>query len=986
MSLADLKVGTRLWLGMGLIVLLSALLAATAWAGAQALWQQTAGLHDHPLLVRRALADLQADIAGIQLDTKGALLADSPARSLEAQASIEARRDDSLRHLAVIEERYLGPKEDVVQVGEAFSRWSSQSREVFRLLREGRRPDAIAMDGPSGAEHASLVALQEGFDRIDRFALARGDAFYREAQEQRASLERRLGIVSATILGLSLLIAWLLTASIRRPIQKLTDVAREFKQGRMDGRVTGVSGSELGVLGSVFNDMAGEIQAVTDLRERVARISDVMVRHGDPRAFFLHLIRALMQDSDSQVGAAYLRAPSGTEFLLFESIGLSSDARRSFSSAGMEGELGPVLASRAIQRVTDIPPDTRFAFSAVTGDILPREIVTIPVVAGSDVVAVISLASVRPYRPEALGLLEAISGTLTARVSGVLIAGKTQELAARLEEQNRELDAQKRELIVQADELTQHNTELEMQKRQLDDANRLKTVFLSNMSHELRTPLNSVIALSGVLERRLARTIGEEERGYLEIIQRNGKNLLALINDILDLSRIESGREELRLSRLSLRDLASDVLSMLEVQANGKDIALRNLVDAELPLLVSDADKCRHILQNLVANAVKFTERGGVEISAAVEGNRARLSVRDTGIGIPADKLGVIFEEFRQADETTSRRFGGTGLGLSIARKYARLLGGDVTVESAVGEGSTFTLSLPLALDAGKATTAVDTPRVVGHTEPRRSAPPGRGRRILLVEDSEPAIVQMTEILRAEGHLVEVARTGRLALEVVSREPPDGVILDLMMPEVDGFQVLEALRRDPTTRALPVIILTAKHVTLEELAVLETNHVHQLIQKGDVDRGALLDAVAAMLADPEDSVRPSGRRRPGRSGRPVVLVVEDNPDSLRTARAILQERYEVLEARDGREGVEIARRNLPDLILMDIAMPVMDGIRALAELRKDHALRDIPVYALTASAMAGDREAILAHGFDGYVSKPIDGAVLMTVVAGAMGG
>ncbi len=207
-------------------------------------------------------------------------------------------------------------------------------------------------------------------------------------------------------------------------------------------------------------------------------------------------------------------------------------------------------------------------------------------------------------------------------MNGVLDHQQLQELAARLEGQNRELETQKQELAAQADELTEMNTELEMQKRQVDEANRLKSVFLSNMSHELRTPLNSVIALSGVLNRRLAGTLPKEERGYLDVIERNGKHLLALINDILDLSRIEADREELNPARFSVRTLAGEVVAMIEPQAREKSITLTNLVGDDLPLVYSDPDKFQHILQNLVGNAVKFTETGSVEISARHVGRR----------------------------------------------------------------------------------------------------------------------------------------------------------------------------------------------------------------------------------------------------------------------------------------------------------------------------------------------------------------------------
>jgi signal transduction histidine kinase/DNA-binding response OmpR family regulator len=601
---------------------------------------------------------------------------------------------------------------------------------------------------------------------------------------------------------------------------------------------------------------------------------------------------------------------------------------------------------------------------------------------------VISLASLRPFDARAVRLLEEVWSTLTARMNGVLGHQQVRDLAARLEGQNRELETQKQELAAQADELIEMNTELEMQKRQVDEANRLKSVFLSNMSHELRTPLNSVIVLSGVLNRRLGRTLPKEERGYLDVIERNGKHLLALINDILHLSRIEADRQELNPARFSVRTLAGEVVAMIEPQAREKNITLTNLVGDDLPLVYSDPDKCQHILQNLVGNAVKFTEAGTVEVSARHVDDEIHVAIRDTGIGIAADQLPHIFDEFRQTDAGVSRKYGGTGLGLAIAKKYAELLHGGITVESAPGSGSTFTLRLPVTLypysdGADEAAPPGDSP---GVTVAGPSAV-GQGQRILLVEDNEPAVTQISEILTGQGYRVHVTRNGKEALQQIEQAPPDAVILDLMMPEMDGFEVLKAIRGSEKTAHLPVLILTAKHVSREELSFLKGNHVHQLIQKGDVSRTELLAAIERMVA-PRETPAPRRRRldRKRPPGQAVILVVEDNPDNLRTMRALLQGTYTLLEATDGWAAVEQARRYAPDLILMDIALPVIDGFAVLAAIREDVALRNTAVVAVTASAMKGDREDILARGFDGYISKPVDEKLLLETIRGMLYG
>jgi len=375
------------------------------------------------------------------------------------------------------------------------------------------------------------------------------------------------------------------------------------------------------------------------------------------------------------------------------------------------------------------------------------------------------------------------------------------------------------------------------------------------MSHELRTPLNSVIALTGVLGHRLAEKIPAEEFGYLEVIERNGKHLLSMINDILDISRIEAGREEVEISTFNLCNLVNEVVSMIEPQAKQKNIRLLKAVGDCDGSISSDAGKCSHILQNLFGNAVKFTEKGQVKIEARHTGNKVTITVTDTGIGIAESHLEHIFDEFRQADGSTSRRFGGTGLGLAIARKYANLLGGTISVVSEFGKGSAFTLTLPLSYAAENRISEAES--VAGFNyqiKPARQQPvPGTSvKTILLVDDSEPAIIQLKDILAESGYNLLVARDGGEALGILGHTLPDAMILDLMMPGIDGFEVLKTIRELESTAHIPVahipvLILTAKQITKEELRFLKRNYIHQLIQKGDVKRVELLNALSSMV-------------------------------------------------------------------------------------------------------------------------------------------
>ncbi|MHB1462308.1 MAG: response regulator [Armatimonadota bacterium] len=976
MKLRDMKIGTQLRLGLSLIVLFVLILGVVAKLYTDRIWIQAKTMYDHPLQVRRAVGDLRADILIIHRCMKDVALSRSDSELSSFVQQMAVSEADANRQFQTLSDRYLGPDTDISALQDDFVAWKAVRDETLRVIRAGKREEGVARIRAEGVGGQYAQRCIDHLNTISTFARRKSIDLYQTGVTAYHSLIVQLIFIVVVIIMLSGIISWLLMHSIKTPLRELTGLTEAFGQGQRHMRSEYSANNEFGELAKSFNSLADTVQSKMLIDEKSAQISGAMLREDEMRRFCTTVLNMLVHHTGSQMGAVYYLNEAKTEFVCYESIGLNNDALTSFPVMQLKGEFGAALVTHEIQRVIDIPKDTHFTYTAVVGDLVPREILTIPIVDDNEVVAMISLARIRAYDDQAIQLIDDLWSVLTARVVGMLAYQKTKDLAVRLEEQNRELDAQASELKMQTSELTEQNAELDMQAHQLDEANRLKTAFLSNMSHELRTPLNSVIALTGVLSRRLAKTIPEEEYSYLEVIERNGKNLLALINDILDLSRIEGGHEDVNVNRFYVHDITNEVMEMIEPQTLTKNIKLVSRVSSSLPEMSSDPDKIRHIMQNLVGNAVKFTESGSVEIIAELAGDDISISVHDTGIGISAAQISHIFEEFRQADDSTSRKYGGTGLGLAIAQKYANLLGGIITVESTPGEGSTFTVKLPLVYrgSIGTAPLEIDTYRPLLTNKMPDISLPRHDYQILVVEDNEPAITQICDMLQHEGYRVDVAHNGKEALGHIGRSLPDAMILDLMMPEVDGFQVLDTIRKDKRTEAIPVLILTAKHVTKQELSFLKGNHIHQLIQKGDINKAGLLAAVAQMVAPaPVASVE---RRRPNGTGKPVVLVVEDNMDNMRTTKALLNDHYQLLEAENGKLGVDKARSHQPDLILMDIALPVMDGFQALKAIREDATVCDIPIIALTASAMKGHREEILAHGFDGYVTKPVDNELL----------
>jgi len=985
----NLKISLQLKLGIMAMLLFVIFLGGVSYWQSNQIFMATQTMYNHPLPVRNALGNLTEDILKMDLAMKDLLMLENDSEIQKTTRILELSASDAQKQFNVLYDRFLGSLTDIDAASNAFIIWKISINENLKLVQESKKKNILQNISSKGDLVRERDQLMAKINVIDDFAANKANALYTSALDLKNSFNNQLILLVALLLALSFTVNYILLRNIRKPIDELTSATKQFHSGNKSARSRYISKNEFGGLSLAFNKMIEDIQLNSELDEMVNSLSGLMLSEYDANKFFKQTLSELSSLTNSQMAAIYLLSNDKKTFEHFESIGMDNNATKSFDALNHEGEFGTAIAAHKIQHHKNIPDDTRFTFNTVTGKIIPREIITLPILSEDEVVAIISLASINFYSINSILLINRILDTLSARVQGILGYRRMKEFSLKLEDQNRkleaqktelevqkmELEAQKTELATQSSELTKQNTELEMQKKQLHEVSRLKTSFLSNMSHELRTPLNSVIALSGVLNRRLNNKIPAEEYSYLEVIERNGKHLLSLINDILDISRIEAGREDLEITNFNVSNLIKDVTEMILPQVQQKNIELLYSEGVKHLSIESDFAKCRHILQNLVGNAVKFTEKGSVEISALKSGNKVIITVTDTGIGISENHLPHIFDEFRQADGSTSRRFGGTGLGLAIAKKYANLLGGSISVVSTPGSGSSFMLSIPTIYPSeNKTLVSNETSYSKYDLKPVTDQPSNdlTAKTILLVEDSEPAIIQMKDILDEKGYHLLVANNGSEALEIISKTIPDAMILDLMMPGIDGFEVLKTIRDAEPTAHIPVLILTAKHITKEELQFLKRNNIHQLIQKGDVNRDEFLNSVFSMVHPKTTEEVKTQRTLETVEGKPVLLIVEDNPDNMITVKALLADNYTVLESVDGISGIEMAKKFRPDLILMDIALPGIDGIEAFKRIRKDPELLHIPVIALTASAMNSDRETILAHGLDGYIAKPID--------------
>ncbi len=784
-------------------------------------------------------------------------------------------------------------------------------------------------------------------------------------------------LISGIILACGILLSFFVAATLSRPIVEAARFAEDIATGTADKEVEVGGSTELVSLSSSINRMNRAIQekieALTaeNLRREEAE-NALNKRHRELRILFdvfakttesLEL-QAVLNHAQAVVLAAMDFDSSGVHLVERDGETLNLRSWRNLPSEYVEGvrtlKLGKGGFGRAVQRgevtVYNIGPEPEGRLEQFTSEQGFRTVVCIPLLAGHEPVGVLSLISgtERHFDQDEITLMGAMGQQL-----GIIV-----ENAQLFKEVNEELEQR-----IRAEK------QLVLAKQEAEAANQAKSEFLANMSHEIRTPMNAMTGLGHLLQQT---NLTAKQYDYVKKIQGAGRALLGIINDILDFSKIEAGMLVLESAPFRLEDVMSYLANILGEDVSKKGLEVVFAVDCHVPsLLVGDSLRLTQVLTNLANNAIKFTEVGVIVVRVEVvareetgEGESATLqfSVKDTGIGLSEEAAARLFESFTQADSSITRKYGGTGLGLAICKQLVTLMGGDVWVESEVGQGSTFYFTARFGCQEGdKCAPAKVSGRI-------------RGSKVLVVDDNVDSREILDAYTRSFGLESDTAATGAEALEKLKStdKPFDVVFMDWKMPHMDGLATIEHIRSDPEIAHTPAIIMVSAFGREEVIRRAEKLGVQGFLGK-PVNKSLLFDSIMEAIGRPENGVHgsvpvPASRQKSQVLFRGVrLLLVEDNRASQLVARELLKSvGFTVTVASNGKQALDALRGQPFDIVLMDVQMPEMDGLEATRLIRLEAGLKEVPVIALTAHAMRGDREKILEAGMNDYLSKPFE--------------
>lgn len=841
------------------------------------------------------------------------------------------------------------------------------------------------------------------------------------------------------------ILCFLITQSITGPISMLSKAAKRVAEGQLDHNIEIKSKGEIGELADSFNDMLSNLRLTTEknnahnwLKSGQMELNVRMRGEQDIKTLGKNIIGYLAEYLNAQVGILYM---SGKNNLL-KPIGSYAYARRENTSGGFmpgEGLVGQAAMDKKHILITDCPDDY-ININSGLGDAAPKNILIFPLIMNNIVKGVVELGSFHEFYDTHLTFMEQVAESIAVAMNTVESRYQTEELLEQTRQQAEELRTREEELRqsnkeleenaralresesrlqAQQEELRQTNEELEEQKEDVERKNKeleyarkiieeraqdlelgskYKSEFLANMSHELRTPLNSILLLSKLLADNKDGSMSEDQVESVQSIYSSGNDLLELINDILDLSKVEAGKMELQLDNMYLRDFCNVMKRIFQPIANESNISLNVDIAEGLPeYILTDEQRVEQIVKNFLSNAFKFTSKGSVSLyigrpnessdivtdlseSELDPARTISISIIDTGIGIPEEKQKLIFDAFKQADGTTSRKYGGTGLGLSISKELAKLLKGKIHMKSTHGKGSAFTLYLPETLELEPETKTKETFSAPSPVKPvaetvfskqseiqtsrigieidikddRKTISAG-DQSILIIEDDPKFLKILRDLTREHGFKCLVAGDGKTGLQFADYYKPSGIILDVSLPGISGWSVMARLKDNPETRHIPVHFISASDNEIDAKKMGAIDFVTKPVSPEAIDR--VFDKLNKVISKPVKD----------------LLVVEDNSEHAKLISKIVGSGdVRTTIALTATEAYNHILSGKFDCIVLDISLPDMSGVDLLSKIRSNENISQLPVIVYTGRELTSQEKKIIDEYAESTIVKGKD--------------
>lgn len=1025
--------------------------------------QVTQKLYTQSSKVSDAAVNAKLDLVKINSSIKDVILLSSSDEIQSQINKVSEYEGDLQKNLDIIDENSVNAntKRNLKDANDLLSKWWKPQREkIIKDMQEGKKDDAIEISKGISSDFANQLELD--LNNIYLTSSDNQSSLIQESNKLQGSLKITLIITLAILIVILTLAFVTIIISIINAINRLKEhMIKTSNSGSLEEyKIT--QKNELAEMAKNYNMLINKLKNefwINDIRNS---LNEQMAGNISVKELTQKAINILARSLDVGNGTFYVNNNKENKLILNSSFAFTERDTLSNIYEFGEGIVGQVALERKPILLKNVRKSEAIICTGTINE-APLNIYAFPLVYDNELYGVIELSSFEIFNELKQDLIEEVSHIIAVNLYSAIQNEKikqllevsekskkeAQEVSVKLINANEVLEEQQRQLQVQTEELQQTNAQLEKQQqilqqqseemqqtnaqleenqsymeeqskllnakneeleksrteilersKDLEMANKYKTQFLANVSHELRTPLNSIILLSKLLIKSCKDVTVEDAQEKIKVIFNAGKDLLNLINDILDLSKIEAGRIDLNYTYFNSGEIIKELSDLFNENAMEKNIQFI-CEDKFKDNVCGDKDKISQVLKNFLSNSFKFTENGSIKlkIERDIKGdNNIVFSVIDTGIGISKEHLDKIFDEFHQADGSISRKYGGTGLGLSISTKLCDIMNGKIKVISEVDMGSTFSLYLPIIVpeqpisnqDEVAATSVIisnEAHEVINDEE--KEIKKEKNKRLLIIEDNINLIDSIKAISDGIGFQTLTTTSGSEGFKLLKEKDIDGIVLDLGLPDVDGIELLKKINIELKQRnlSIPVIIYTGMEISKEQEKEIKL-YADSIIIKTTNSFERLLDELTLILhkfnGEKEYKNIITSKINKDRAlnlENKKILIVDDDSRNIFVLAAALEEYgAEIIEAENGKIALEKLQDEACDLILMDIMMPVMNGYETIKAIRNNYGIKHIPIIATTAKSLKGDREKCMEAGANDYISKPIDYDVLITLV------